>query len=266
MCLRIREGAKVLFDAHEFYLEDISGGTVKKRIYRNYAYYLLNSLLKKVNSFTTVSAGFSAAYHSIFGLKPVVIPNVPFYINLQPTPVSAERIRLVHVGAAQPDRNIDKMIEAVGKLGQGFELKLYLLPSDPKYYAYLRKLSLRHENVFFNDPIPYDEVISTINSNDIGIYILRPTSSQTLINLPNKIFEFIQARLAVLIGPHPEMGALVEKYNLGKIAPGYEVRDIQEALLSATREEIYQYKLNSDKAAKELCAENYKETFLKLLD
>ena len=51
------------------------------------------------------------------------------------------------------------------------------------------------------------------NDYDVGLYLLPPTNFNQRYALPNKFFEFIQGRLAIAIGPSPEMAKLVERSN-----------------------------------------------------
>ena len=70
--------------------------------------------------------------------------------------------------------------------------------------------------------------------------------------LPNKYFEFIQARLAVAIWPSPEMAKVTEKHQLGWITRERSIDEMASLLNCLTREEIDLAKSNSDK-----CAEVY---------
>jgi hypothetical protein len=44
--------------------------------------------------------------------------------------------------------------------------------------------------------------------------------------LPNKFFEFIQARLAVAIGPSVEMKRLVKEWDCGIVAANFEAKSM----------------------------------------
>ena len=45
-----------------------------------------------------------------------------------------------------------------------------------------------------------------------------PINFNNKLALPNKLFDYVQARLGVLIGPSPEMVHYVEEYDLGEVA------------------------------------------------
>jgi hypothetical protein len=57
-------------------------------------------------------------------------------------------------------------------------------------------------------------------------------------------------------GPSAEMMSFIQKHDLGKIAGGFEAKDIIDAINGLSREEIMRYKNNVSKAALELSAES----------
>jgi hypothetical protein len=110
------------------------------------------------------------------------------------------------------------------------------------------------------------ELVRMANSYDIGLYLLPPNNFNQRYALPNKFFEFIQARLAVAIGPSPEMAALVRRYACGVIAADFTPEALAGELNNLDTEQIYAFKKASDVAAAELCAERNAEVILNVVD
>ena len=80
-----------------------------------------------------------------------------------------------------------------------------------------------------------------------------------LWTLPNKFFDYLQARLAIAISPNPEMKRLVEFYDLGIVADDFDVKQLAMKINRLTINEINKYKENCDKVAKLFSIEqNYK--------
>ena len=100
-----------------------------------------------------------------------------------------------------------------------------------------------------------DEIIAFTSTYDFGIYILEPTNLNNHFALPSKLFEFIQARLAIAIGPSPEMAKIVQENQLGIVAADFKPETMAAALNKMTKESMDAFKLNADKAAKILNAE-----------
>jgi hypothetical protein len=98
-------------------------------------------------------------------------------------------------------------------------------------------------------PVATDEIVPFISQYDMGIYLLEPNNFNNKHALPNKFFEFIQARLAIAIGPSPEMAKIVSNYKLGKVSPDFESQSLANTINSMGPDEIIGFKQNSDKAA-----------------
>ena len=84
--------------------------------------------------------------------------------------------------------------------------------------------------------------------------------------LPNKLFEFIQARLAVAIGPSPEMAKYVKKYNCGVISNSFSPVDMAKSLENLTNDELYRFKINTQRFAEEESSESNSKKLINLID
>ena len=122
------------------------------------------------------------------------------------------------------------------------------------------------KNVRIIPPVPFEEIIPFTSRYDIGIFLCPPTTFNLANCLPNKFFEFIQARLMVAISPNPEMARLVRQYNLGIIAKDFSPQEMAKSLNSLSKEQILQYKENANKTAKILNAEKEGEKLLNIIE
>ena len=96
------------------------------------------------------------------------------------------------------------------------------------------------------------------------MYLLPSESFNNNLALPNKIFEFIQGRLAVAIWPSIEMKRIVDECQLGLVADDSTIDAMAEILNNLTVEDLNRFKQNSHKAAAIYNAENNAEQ-LKLI-
>jgi hypothetical protein len=108
--------------------------------------------------------------------------------------------------------------------------------------------------------IPY-----AINKYDIGLFFLEPVNFNYKHALPNKLFEFVQARLAIAIGPSPEMASIVNKYDLGLVTKSFDPKEMARSLNELTKEKIQYYKNQSHRFARELSADENKKKLLKIV-
>ena len=168
---------------------------------------------------------------------------------------------------ASPERGIEVMIETMDSVDSRFHLDLMLVPNHQhEYFDKLQAMTQTRKNVRIIPPVPFEEIIPFTSQYDIGFYILKPANFNHLYALPNKFFEFIQARLMIAISPNPEMARLVRQYNLGIIAKDFSPQEMAKSLNALTKEQILQYKENANKTAKILNAEKEGEKLLNIIE
>jgi len=110
------------------------------------------------------------------------------------------------------------------------------------------------------------ELSQRLNQYDIGMDLLPPNSLNNRFTLPNKFFEFIQARLAVAIGPSPEMAKIVNQYGCGVVSGDFSPESLARELSALTSRRIDGLKLRSHEAAKDLCFERSAEILFAEID
>ena len=62
----------------------------------------------------------------------------------------------------------------------------------------------------FHDPVAPAELPFAMNACDVGVFCMPPININARYALPNKFFDFVQARLAVGVGPAEEMARLTD--------------------------------------------------------
>lgn len=261
--VKISNGSKIIFDAHEYSPREFEDSILWKFFVQPYIEYLCAKYLKYCDRMITVCDSIAEEYHRNYGIEPAVINNACSFRNIQPSPVEERHIKLIHHGVAAPSRRIEQMIKMTDYLDERFSLDLMLVPLSGygNYLKELKKISGNFKRVKFLEPVSSSEIVDFINNYDIGFYLLPPSNFNNKFALPNKFFEFIQARLAIAIGPSPEMARIVRKYNCGIVSESFEPKLLAKNLNYLDKQKIEYYKKQSAKAAFELSQEN---NFLKL--
>ena len=90
---------------------------------------------------------------------------------------------------------------------------------------------------------------------DVGLFVLPPVNFNYRFALPNKLFEFIMAGLAVAIGPSPEMARVVIDHGCGIVAADFAPATIAARLNALSADAIDAFKRRSLDAARVLNAE-----------
>ena len=267
LALKIKKDAKLIFDAHEYAPREFEDRLLFRLLFQNYKTYLCQTYIPKVDRMITVCQNIADTYEKETGVKPSIITNAPDYEDIFPKLLTSNtsKIRLIHHGSAMHSRRLDKLITLMNFLDQRFELNLMLTGSSNGYIRYLKELAKNCSNINFLEPVPMPKIVEYINSFDIGIYILEPSNFNNLNALPNKLFEFIQARLAIAIAPSPEMAKIVKNYDLGVVAEDFEPKTLAQKIMDLNYQKINYYKQKSHEFAYELSAENNKQILLNLV-
>jgi glycosyltransferase involved in cell wall biosynthesis len=265
-CVGIKNRSALLFDAHEYYPAQFENERLWKIVFQRYIIYLCKNYLSHCEKIITVNEGIADEYYNNFSIRPEVIINASEFFNVLPTPVKNDKIRIIHHGGATPSRKIENMIKMMDYTDERFTLTLMMVPSDIKYLDFLKTYAKKRPNIEFIDPVPMADIIYKSNEYDIGLYILEPQNFNQLNALPNKIFEFIQARLMIAIGPSPEMSRIVRQFDLGIVTSDFDPRTMAESLNKLTSEQICQYKNNSHKAAAVISSDFYMQKLERIID
>jgi hypothetical protein len=252
-----RNKAKVLFDAHEYHPKEIEDNEDWVRTEQPYKTWLCKEYIPQVDCMTTVCEGIAQEYAKNFGVTPEVITNATSFYDLTPTITNEKHIKLIHHGICSPSRKIELMIEMMNYLDDRFSLDLILV-HDIYTKAYYDKLieSVKHnKKIQFKPPVPTSEIPIHTNQYDIGVFILKPVNLNYHYALPNKFFEFVQARLAIAIAPSPEMTKYIQKYDVGIVAEDYTPQSLAAKLNALTHTQIMYYKQQAHQHAHELSAD-----------
>lgn len=242
-------------DLHEYSPREKEDVTRWRWFVAPYMRWQVRHFATQAKSSTTVGQHIAEEYRRCFGINPTVVTNATPYVSLSPSDVH-EPLAIVHSGAARDDRFLEIMIEAVRRFPDRFTFDLYLTPNNPAYLETLRASVKDDQHINVHDAVPYRELVRTLNAYDIGLHLLPPVNFNNLWALPNKFFDFIQARLALVIGPSPEMKRLVDEYRLGLVADNFTVEALADTLSQLTPETVKAMKKNSHAAAHDLSAES----------
>lgn len=227
--------------------------------------WVVRRYVTKADAWSTVSTGIIDEYERNFGFRAELVTNAAPYRDARPGPVGSP-IRVVHSGACLRNRNLHVMAEAVDAAANDVTLDFYLTANDPPYLQELKDLAARSTRVTVHDPVPYAQLGETLARYDVGIHVLPPVNFNNALALPNKLFDYIQARLGVVIGPTAEMAHFVETYDIGEVAADFTAAGTRAAIERLTAESVTRFKDHADRHAHELAGERQVEVWVRLVD
>lgn len=254
LAITLRPRAGVHADLHEYASRQNEDSWRWRWFVAPYVRWLLRTWMTRVDSVTTVAAGLAAEYRREFGITASVVNNAGPFVEASPTP-TPRPIRLVHSGIAVAAR-LQAMLAAMDLTSSDATLDLFLVDVGDGLPATLRSRHAGNPKIRVLDPVGSDELVTALHRYDVGLSVLPPATWSVEHSLPNKFFDFVQARLAIVVGPNPEMAALVREHDLGVVANDYEPATLARIIDALTPEQVDKAKRASDAAADILCAEN----------
>ena len=228
----VAHGAPVWADMHEWAAAEFSHVATWRILVGPLMQHLCERYLPRSAAVTTVCEPLAQRYTEHYGVGCEVVRNAGPWRDLQPTPLEDGRIRLVHSGAAIRGRNLEMLVEATLEVPH-CTLDLFLVPAADggRYLGELRSLARGSDRVTIHPPVAPAELPSTLNRFDVGAFCMPPININAEFALPNKFFDFVQARLCHAVGPAPEMARLVREHGLGVVSADFS----KDAFVAALR-------------------------------
>ena len=263
--LAAEKGGVYAYDSHEFAREEYFERWRWRFWQRPLVCAIEGRYIKEAAIVSAVSGGIGEQLARNYDLPapPLVIRNTPAFeaATFRPT---GERIRVLYHGIVVPGRGIEATIDSVKWWRPEFDLMIRG-PGDEDFKEALRARIRTNgvaDRVALVPPVPMTELVSQARPFDIGFFALPGHSRHNEFALPNKIFEYVMAGLALCVTDLPELARLVREHGLGVLMRRLEPEAIAAAINGLDREAINACKRNSLKAARELCWERESERML----
>jgi len=263
---------KIVFDAHEYAPRHFEDKKMWRLFFQDFNTWLCRKYIPRTAAMMTVGKALANEYEMHFRAIPVVVTNANDYVDINPSEVLEDRIRLVHHGIATPSRKLELMIDMMSLLDKRFTLDLMLMvpgfasKKTKRYIDELRHAAHSDPRIRIIPPVSSKEVVAIIHKYDIGVFLIPPINFNYKNTLPNKLFDFVQARLGIAIGPTPEMAEIVNHYRTGVIAKDFTPQQLALQLSRLTKEDVENFKKNSGIAAKALNAERNAKKINELIE
>jgi Glycosyltransferase Family 4 len=256
ICAARFTGAKVIADFHEYAPLELNG-ILWHLFLRPLREYIIKRYIPETSATITVNRTIADKYQQSFGFKPIVIMNTPkLNQNIGYKPVNPDSIQLIHHGGLANGRKPELMIETAKLLDKRFHLNFMLIGNQAEILR-LKNISdtIAPGKVSFHPSVKPDQVTKVISQYDIGFYLLPQSNYNNSVASPNKFFDFIQAGLAVCIGPSPEMARMCREYGFGVIASSFSPHVVAKMINRLQPDEINRMKQAAIQARQALNAD-----------
>lgn len=258
---RASRGAPVWGDMHEWAPEERVHVLPWRLLIKPFMTYVCAKYLPLASAVSVVNDSIARLYEAQFGVRTSTVRNSRSFESLEPSAPDPNAVRLVHSGAAVPGRNLEGMVEAIKILGSDYSLDFYLVEARDggRYLRSVKQLAEGAARVTFHNPVPPSELPAVLNKYDLGVFSLPPQTRNHELMLPNKFFDFVQARLGIVFSPSPETTRLIDRHGLGAVTEDYSPAALADSIKAMSRSDIQRYKANAHEAALELSSRSDEE-------
>lgn len=125
--------------------------------------------------------------------------------------------------------NIDRGAEEAVQAMQYVHNAILIIVGSGDVIPFLKKMVLElhlSDKVKFEPKKPPSELMLFTMCADIGLSLDKDTNVNYKYSLPNKLFDYIQAGVPVLVSDLPELAFIVKKYNIGCISPDHNIKNL----------------------------------------
>jgi len=273
-----RHGGRVLYDSHELYSEQ-GFSRHERRVWRS----LEASLIARADAVITVNQSIGEELTRRYAIAPpTIVHNADRFrpagsVAARERDLRARGLRaalgippgaalFLYQGGLVPGRNLETLVEAFREMN-GRRAVLVMLgdgPLKPMLQQRVERLGLEKQ-VKFHPAVPQDQLLDLTAQADFGIIPYRATCLNNALCTPNKLFEFIMARVPMFATDLREVRSVIARYNIGLLGDTSSARIFAQGLrktLEVAPAFEREWRAGLDVAARELCWEREGEKYL----
>lgn len=257
------QGKKIVYDSHELFPEipELVHKPLVKKCWSNLEAWILPKLK---NSYT-VCKSIAAFYHKEHQTDFKTIMNLPrekeIQLGMFPFNTKDKKI-ILYQGAVNLGRGLELMIDTMPYLkntllviiGDGDII------DDLKQCVHEKKLN---NYIYFLGKISPIELHKLTPLADLGISVEEDLGLNYRYALPNKIFDYIQAEVPILVSNLPEMKQIVLNYKVGEIVKSRNPKELATQIKRLLEKD---FSTELKKAKKELVWEKQEEKLLSIFN
>lgn len=215
----------LIYDAHELYPEQACFTADQRNLYTSVESYYV----KFPNLVITVNESIASEMAERYEIsKPDVILNAidsPDSFNKdtkfnhfrEQLNIREDQKIVLYQGSYSPNRNLDLLVKSAVHINR--KDVVIVLMGFGEYKKELEVISKQdntfNEKVFFFAAVSQSVLIEYSSSADVGIIPYPHIDLNSFYCTPNKLFEFVQARLPIIANDSPELNRFINGYSLG---------------------------------------------------
>jgi len=257
----------LMYDSHEYFTEvpELINRPQVKKVWE----WLEMKMVPQIKNAFTVCNSIAKIYEEKYGTHFCVVRNLPVAGSFEAKTEKGEKEQkiILYQGAVNIGRGLKQAILAMHFIENA---KLVIAGDGdikPDLENLVKKENLQNK-VEFTGRLPLEKLSKLTPTADLGLSIEEDLGLNYRFALPNKLFDYIQAQVPVLITNLPEMAAIVNQYRIGEITHSLEPQFLAEKITDAlnNQEKRKLWKSNLPLAARELTWENEEKVIREIFE
>jgi glycosyltransferase involved in cell wall biosynthesis len=244
----------IIYDSHEYFTEvpELVNRNFQKQTWIGIEQFILPNIKFAYTVCESIANEYKLKYSTDFK----VVRNLP---TRKPALQTHTENVLIYQGALNLGRGIELMIETMQYLD---DYTLWIAGAgdvEDELKTLVIKLNLS-DKVKFMGRIPLNELHALTSKAKLGLSFEEDLGLNYRFALPNKLFDYLQAQIPVLVSDLPEMKKVVTEYEVGEVLKSRDPQKVAVQIMEMLNndEEKNSWKKHLEKAASELCWENEK--------
>lgn len=259
----------LIYDSHEFFtgVPEIQN---RKFVHKTWE-KIEKFILPKLKHVMTVNDSIAGLYSEKYNIRPVVVRNfahyrIPYVLKPElPYDLHKKKFFIMQGTGINFNRGAEEAVLAM-KLVDDANL---VIVGKGLAIPHIKELILKHdieERVILIDTMPYQELILITAHAVAGLSLDKPVSLNYLYSLPNKLSDYIQARVPVIASNLPEVSSLVNLYHVGLICIDVSPEEIARCMriIMDDTQKYKFFKSNLEKASAGVCWEKEEQKLIDL--
>ena len=230
------KNVKVVYDAHEYETQKNGLHGIDKK----FVALLERYCIKYADQIITVSDSIAHEYVRLYGIdKPYVVLNTPLKKKMAKQNLFRDRFNIskkqsifLYQGNFGTGRGIEVLLSTF-KLMECSSVIIFM--GYGQLENKIKEHASHYRNIYFHEAVNKTVLLDYTSSADFGIATIENTCLSYYYSLPNKIFEYIMANLAVIVSDLPEIRQVIEENQVGVIARENNVKGLIQAIKEATQ-------------------------------
>ncbi|MGA3058017.1 MAG: glycosyltransferase [Candidatus Limnocylindrales bacterium] len=218
--LQRRHGGGLVHDSHELFLEAGSAARLPSPA-RRLLFRMERGASRKADAVITVNESIAEELRRRYGVRPLVVMNCPLLGPARKTGKLRDHLELgsrpvvLFHGGLSSGRGVEQLVDSLPLLPAEAAVVLLGYGDLSAPYSALAAQESYRGRLFVVPAVPIADLPNWVCDADVGVIAFQPVDRNNVLGTPNKLFEYLEAGVPMVVSDFPEMRRLVTETGAG---------------------------------------------------